>query len=107
MAEGRLMIVEDDVDISNMLRIYFQSQEYDVTVAERGEDALEAAVLRLGSGPAPRRRDTRERFLSRSEVDAMISEGPADLSPQRLRGAFHWHTTDSDGKATLETMAHT
>jgi len=41
MAEGRLMIVEDDVDISNMLRIYFQSQDYDVTVAERGEDALE------------------------------------------------------------------
>jgi diguanylate cyclase (GGDEF)-like protein len=41
MPEGRLMIVEDDEDISNMLRIYFQSQNYDVTVADCGEDSLE------------------------------------------------------------------
>ena len=41
MSQGRILIVEDDFDISNMLRIYFQSQEYDVTVAARGEDALE------------------------------------------------------------------
>jgi len=47
MSEGRLMIVEDDVDISNMLRIYFQSQGYDVIVAPRGEDALEMCRQQL------------------------------------------------------------
>ncbi len=47
MAEGRLMIVEDDTDISNMLRIYFQSQNYEVTVAQRGEDALEMCRQQL------------------------------------------------------------
>ncbi|MEE8389377.1 MAG: response regulator [Anaerolineae bacterium] len=41
------MIVEDDTDISNMLRIYFQSQEYDVAVAQRGEDALEMCRQQL------------------------------------------------------------
>ncbi|MCP4541630.1 MAG: response regulator [Chloroflexi bacterium] len=47
MSEGRLMIVEDDTDISNMLRIYFQSQDYDVAVAQRGEDALELCRQQL------------------------------------------------------------
>lgn len=47
MSEGRLMIVEDDEDISNMLRIYFQSQNYDVTVADCGEDALEMVRQQL------------------------------------------------------------
>lgn len=37
----RMMIVEDDPDISNMLRIYFQAVGYEVAVAQRGEDALE------------------------------------------------------------------
>jgi PleD family two-component response regulator len=40
MSEGRMLIVEDDFDISNMLRIYFQSHGYEVAVAQRGEDAL-------------------------------------------------------------------
>lgn len=47
MSQGRLMIVEDDSDISNMLRIYFQSQGYDVAVAQRGEDALEMCRQQL------------------------------------------------------------
>ena len=47
MSEGRLMIVEDDTDISNMLRIYFQSQDYDVAVAQRGEEALEMCRQQL------------------------------------------------------------
>jgi PleD family two-component response regulator len=47
MSQGRLMIVEDDPDISNMLRIYFQSQDYDVAVAQRGEDALEMCRQQL------------------------------------------------------------
>ena len=41
MGKARLCIVEDDVDIANMLRIYFTSQGYDVDVAHRGNDALE------------------------------------------------------------------
>lgn len=41
MANARLLIVEDDVDISNMLRIYFSSQGYEVDVAQRGKEALE------------------------------------------------------------------
>lgn len=41
MGKARLLIVEDDFDISNMLRIYFSSQGYDVEVALRGKDALE------------------------------------------------------------------
>jgi len=47
MAQGRMMIVEDDTDISNMLRIYFQSQDYEVAVAQRGEDALEMCRQQL------------------------------------------------------------
>ena len=41
MSKGRILVVEDDFDIYNMLRIYFQSQGYDVTVAPRGEEGLE------------------------------------------------------------------
>ena len=47
MSQGRMMIVEDDPDISNMLRIYFRSQGYDVAVAQRGEDALEMCRKQL------------------------------------------------------------
>jgi len=41
MSQGRILVVEDDPDIGNMLRIYFESKGYDVSVARRGEDALE------------------------------------------------------------------
>ncbi|MGD8597690.1 MAG: response regulator, partial [Anaerolineae bacterium] len=41
MSKGRLLIVEDDFDISNMLRIYFDSQGYETIVATRGKEALE------------------------------------------------------------------
>ncbi len=41
MGKARLLIVEDDPDISNMLKIYFTSQGYDVDAALRGMDALE------------------------------------------------------------------
>jgi len=41
MGKARLLIVEDDFDISNMLRIYFSAQGYDVDVAPRGTEALE------------------------------------------------------------------
>jgi DNA-binding response OmpR family regulator len=41
MSKARLLIVEDDTDISNMLRIYFSGQQYEVDIAPRGGDALE------------------------------------------------------------------
>ncbi len=41
MGKPRLLIVEDDFDIANMLRIYFTGQKYDVDLAPRGGDALE------------------------------------------------------------------
>jgi PleD family two-component response regulator len=41
MSKHRLLIVEDDYDISNMLRIYFTGQDYEVDVAPRGSVALE------------------------------------------------------------------
>ena len=47
MSEGRILVVEDDFDISNMLRIYFQSQGYEVSVAPRGGDALEMCRQQL------------------------------------------------------------
>ncbi|MBN2115188.1 MAG: response regulator [Anaerolineales bacterium] len=41
MGKARLLVVEDDLDIGNMLKIYFSGMEFDVDVAVRGSDALE------------------------------------------------------------------
>ncbi|GAB4500709.1 MAG: response regulator [Anaerolineales bacterium] len=41
MGKARLLITEDDVDISNMLKIYFTGLGYEVDVAMRGSEALE------------------------------------------------------------------
>lgn len=41
MSKPRLLIVEDDADIANMLRIYFTGQEFAVDLAPRGSVALE------------------------------------------------------------------
>jgi PleD family two-component response regulator len=41
MSKARLLIVEDDFDISNMLKIYFTGQGYEAEVAPRGSVALE------------------------------------------------------------------
>ncbi|MDX9851969.1 MAG: response regulator [Anaerolineaceae bacterium] len=45
MGKGRLLVVEDDHDISNMLNIYFSGQGYDVDIAPRGEVALDKTRL--------------------------------------------------------------
>jgi diguanylate cyclase (GGDEF)-like protein len=42
MSQGTILVVEDDSDISTLLRIYFESEGYSVVTAERGEAALEA-----------------------------------------------------------------
>ncbi len=47
MSKGRILVVEDDNDISNMLKIYFSAQGYDVTVAARGNDALDRTRKQL------------------------------------------------------------
>jgi diguanylate cyclase (GGDEF)-like protein len=49
MSKGRLLVVEDDYDVSNMLRIYFDAQGYETTVATRGEEALEVCRRKLPS----------------------------------------------------------
>ncbi len=47
MGKGRILVVEDDADISKMLKIYFDSQGYEVLVAMRGNDALEVCRTKL------------------------------------------------------------
>lgn len=47
MSKDRILVVEDDFDISNMLRIYFSGQGYEVQVAPRGGDALEVTRKQL------------------------------------------------------------
>ncbi|MGA9533029.1 MAG: response regulator [Anaerolineales bacterium] len=41
MSKARILVVEDDLDIANMLRIYFTGQGYEVSLASRGAEALE------------------------------------------------------------------
>lgn len=47
MSEGRILVVEDDFDISNMLQLYFKSQGYEVFVAPRGAAALDLTRQKL------------------------------------------------------------
>lgn len=47
MSKGSILVVEDDFDISNMLRIYFSGQGYAVEVASKGGDALTATRKQL------------------------------------------------------------
>jgi len=41
MGKARLLVVEDDIDIGNMLKIYFSGMDFDVDVSVRGSEALE------------------------------------------------------------------
>lgn len=47
MSKGSILVVEDDFDISNMLKIYFSGQGYAVEVAPKGGDALAATRRQL------------------------------------------------------------
>ena len=47
MGKARLLVVEDDQDISSMLKIYFSSQGYEVDLALRGELALEKTRMTM------------------------------------------------------------
>lgn len=41
MSNGRILVVEDDSDIANMLRIFFSGEDYDVMLTARGQDAID------------------------------------------------------------------
>lgn len=47
MSMGRILVVDDEQDIANMLKIYFTGQGYDVEVANRGGDALDIVQHQL------------------------------------------------------------
>jgi PleD family two-component response regulator len=47
MNKDHILVVEDDVDVSNMLRSFFGSHGYKVSVAARGQDALDACRRNL------------------------------------------------------------
>lgn len=47
MGKARLLVVEDDKDISNMLQIFFNGQGYEVDIAARGSTALEKTKQNL------------------------------------------------------------
>ncbi|MFT7583806.1 MAG: diguanylate cyclase (GGDEF)-like protein [Cellvibrionaceae bacterium] len=44
---GRILVVEDDFDIADMLRIFFVGQDFEVDVASRGSEALTACRRQL------------------------------------------------------------
>lgn len=47
MAKGRILIVEDNVDIAQILKICFVGIGYDVDIAHRGSEAFELTRQRL------------------------------------------------------------
>jgi DNA-binding response OmpR family regulator len=47
MNKTRILVVEDQPDIATMLRIYFNSQGYEVDIATRGTEALQKTRLQL------------------------------------------------------------
>lgn len=47
VTKQRILVVEDDLDIVNMLRIYFESQQFEVSVALKGREALEICHKQL------------------------------------------------------------
>jgi PleD family two-component response regulator len=47
MSKGLILIVEDEFDIANMLRIYLKSHGYETIIAPRGEEALEMCRRQL------------------------------------------------------------
>jgi len=49
MTRGRILVVEDDLDIASMLRIYFTGQGYEISLAGRGQQALDLSRQELPS----------------------------------------------------------
>ena len=55
-AKSKILIVEDDLDIAEMLNAYFRVQGYDVFTVNWGEDGVRAARARIAGSP-PRNDD--------------------------------------------------
>lgn len=47
MSKGRILVVDDEQDIANMLKIYFTGQGYDIDIAARGSEALQKVQQQL------------------------------------------------------------
>jgi CheY-like chemotaxis protein len=47
MRKGRMLVVEEDADIAKMLRLYFDSQGYEVLVTDRWDEALRICCTKL------------------------------------------------------------
>jgi PleD family two-component response regulator len=47
MSKGRILVVEDDPDIANMLKIYFTGQGYDIETVRRGDAAMDKTQQQL------------------------------------------------------------
>jgi DNA-binding response OmpR family regulator len=47
MSKGRILVIEDDFDIANMLRIYFAGMMYETHIAHRGSEGLTLAHRQL------------------------------------------------------------
>ena len=47
MSKGRILVIEDDFDIANMLRIYFAGMMYETHIAHRGSEGLTLARRQL------------------------------------------------------------
>ena len=47
MAKARLLIVEDDANVSNMLKVYFSGLNFDVDTARYGSEALEKSRINV------------------------------------------------------------
>jgi len=41
MSEGRILYVEDDPDVANVIRLFFESEGYEIFIAPSGEEAIE------------------------------------------------------------------
>ncbi len=55
MGKSRLLVVEDDIDIGNMLKIYFSGMDFDVDVAVLQVHAAQppAGIRRIGRQACP------------------------------------------------------
>ena len=53
MAAGNILVVDDDANLLELLKIRLESGNYRVTTALREEDALKSAQEQRKSGPAP------------------------------------------------------
>lgn len=77
MAEGRILIVEDDAELAERLRAYFQARGYEVRVASSGKEALSLTHLWI---PEIVIQDIRLPDMDGFEVARRLAENPRTKS---------------------------